>query len=400
MKQSPTLLDAERVRVYPCLFLAAYAAVAAYLLLVSKNMVDPWGKPLGYDFMTFYAAAKMSLAGHAAAAFDIVKMLAVEKTVLPHIDMPFQWAYPPTFQLLSAPLALLPYGVSYLAFMGSTITAWAFTLWRLPAVRPYTTLMLAAPATAVCVFHGQNTMITAALFAGGMGLLSKRPFWAGIILGGLAFKPQMGLLLSIAFAVSGQWRAFIGAALSAALFSALATAVFGIGLWSAFIDHFAFVQMILRNGFLPWSKMPSAFVFCRLLGIAEVPAFAFQMLTASAVALTVAIVWRRAGPSPLAGATLMTGTLLLMPYVFDYEFVVLLLPLALLAVDIGEHGAALPEKLVLAFAYGIAPLMRPLADWTHVQFGFIVLLLTFALCARRALARAATTPSRALAAPG
>jgi hypothetical protein len=288
-----------------------------------------------------------------------------------------------------APLALFPYGVAYVLFTGLTAAAFYVALGLIPEARPYRFVLMAAPATALCIFHGQNALLTAALFTGGVALFERRPFWAGALLGLLAFKPQMGLLLPIAFIAAGQWRAFFGAAGSASLFTAIATAVFGFGLWQAFFDHFAFVELITRNGFLPWPKMPSAFVFSRMLGLPESVALAAQIVTALGVAGAVVLVWRRMGPSPLAWAMLIAGTLLLMPYVFDYELALLGLPLALLASDMSVRGARSSEKVLLLLAFVAAFLMGGVVSAIHLQIGFPILLMTFGLCAKRALAHGA-----------
>jgi Glycosyltransferase family 87 len=387
MSAANPLFDNERMRVYPRIFLGAYLLGALILVVISKDMVDPLGKPLGYDFITFYSASKLTLAGDPAAAFDLTKIFAAQQSIVPKSEMPFQWAYPPTFQLIIAPLALMPYGVAYGVFMALTAAAFFFALCLIPQARPYRLALMVAPGTALCIFHGQNALLTAALFTGGVALFERRPLCAGFLLGLLAFKPQMGLLLPIAFVAAGQWRAFFGAAAGALLLSALATALFGLGLWQVFFDHFAFIELIMRNGWLPWPKMPSAFVFCRLLGLPEQVALAAQIATALGVAGTVAVLWRRTGPTPLAWAALITGTLLLMPYVFDYELAILGLPLALLASDMSLRGAKTAEKALLLLALAVPFLMAPFAGASHLQIGFLTVLLLFGLCARRGLSK-------------
>ena len=385
MSGPPPLFDAERMRVYPRIFLTLYALFGCAALLSLLNIVHLWGEPNAQDFLTFYAASKLTLAGDPASAFNNETLLAMERSVLP-IKGFLQWGYPPTFQLLIAPLALLPYSVSFVLFVTLSIVALALALGLNPETKPYRLVVLAAPATALCAFTGQNSLLTAALFAGGMALSRKRPLIAGTVLGLLAFKPQMGLLLPIALLAAGQWRVFAGAALGAIAFAGLATAMFGLSQWQAFFEHLSFIEQAMRAGELHWSKIPSAFVFARMLDVPEPLALALQLATALAATAGVALAWRRIGMKPLAWATLMTGTLLVMPYTFDYELAILGVPLALLADDMSRRGAVLMEKLTILLVYALSMPVLLIADATHLQIGFILLVAVFALCLRRALA--------------
>ena len=51
---------------------------------------------------------------------------------------------------------------------------------------------------------------------GGLLLLDRRPVLAGILFGALCYKPHFGMLIPVALAASGRWRAFGAAAASAA----------------------------------------------------------------------------------------------------------------------------------------------------------------------------------------
>ena len=63
------------------------------------------GAPLFYDFEAFYEAGRMALHGNAAAAYDDVRMIAAEHAAFPGMTVRLPWNYPPSLQLLVAPLA-------------------------------------------------------------------------------------------------------------------------------------------------------------------------------------------------------------------------------------------------------------------------------------------------------
>ncbi|KAB7742312.1 DUF2029 domain-containing protein [Parvibaculum sedimenti] len=388
-----TLFDEERMRVYPRLSLLIYLLAAIAVVASSTALIDVFGKPLGYDFITFWSASLLTLQGHAADAFDFQKIFAAQRIAVPAGQSIFLWHYPPTFQLLAAPLALLPYLVSYLVFTFGTLALYVITCGRLLKLKEATILLVAFPGVFICAFHGQNSFLSAALFAGAVLAMERRPALAGVLLGLLAFKPQFGLLIPVALIASRQWRLFFITGATAAAFALVATLVFGVDLWLAFFKDAPVVRQIMESGFLPWGKMPSAFIFLRMLGVPAMLAYAAQILTAAGAAAAVAWVWYRQGPTRLAFAVLVSATLLLTPYIFDYEFAILAVPLAILASDMVDRGATRNEKIALVALYGVPAIAAPLAGATHLQIGFPLLLLALGFSVRRALSRQAEASS-------
>ncbi len=61
----------------------------------------------------------------------------------------------------------------------------------------------AFPAVFINIGHGQNGFLTAALLGGALHWLDRKPWLAGILIGMLAYKPQFGVLIPIAFWPAG-----------------------------------------------------------------------------------------------------------------------------------------------------------------------------------------------------
>ncbi|MEN6541495.1 glycosyltransferase family 87 protein [Parvibaculum sp.] len=379
------LFDEERMRVYPRLSLLVYLLAAMGVVASSTALIDIFGKPLGYDFITFWSASLLTLQGHAVDAFDFHKIFVAQRIAVPAGQSIFLWHYPPTFQLLAAPLALLPYLVSYLVFTLGTLALYVFTCGRLLKLKEAAILLVAFPGVFICAFHGQNSFLSAALFAGAVLAIERRPALAGVLLGLLAFKPQLGLLIPVALIASRQWRLFLITGATALGFALVATLILGVDLWVAFFKNTPVVRQIMEAGFLPWGKMPSAFIFFRMLGVPATFAYAAQILTALGAAAAVAWVWYKKGPTRLAFAVLVSATLLLTPYIFDYEFAILAVPLSILASDMVDRGATRNEKIALVALYGMPAIAAPLAGATHFQIGFPLLLLALGFSVRRAL---------------
>jgi alpha-1,2-mannosyltransferase len=381
------LVDAGRLKAYSRLLVAGFLLAMAAMWLASSGNLAPNGKPLGADFVTFWTAGWLALDGNPVGAFDAATIFARQSEVARGLQHVFLWHYPPTFMLIAAPLALLPYLTAYYLFTAVSAALFVVAVRPLVPWREAAILLLALPGTFVCLMHGQNSLLSAALLATALISIDRRPVLAGICIGLLAYKPQFGLLFPLVLAVTGRWRVMVVAGITLAAFVGLSVAVFGIELWAAFLHNVPVVREVVETAQLPWGKMPSAFVFLRMMGVPQGAAYAVQTLLAVAVAGVTVAVWWRSGPSLLAGATLVAGTLLLTPYTFDYEMALLAVPLAIIARHLVRHGASLAERIGL-LVLALSPLaMGAAVESLGVQVGFVCILATFAWSARLALAR-------------
>lgn len=395
---SSSLFDAERLRVYPRLAVIVYLIAGIVLVASATAMIDVFGKPLGYDFITFWGASHLTLSGDAAGAFELGKILAAEQLAVPANDQVFLWHYPPVYQMFVAPLALMPYALSWFVFVGLGLALYVGTTKQLfePALaqgRDAIFLLLAFPGAFICVFHGQNSLYSAAIFVGGMLLLERgRPWMAGLVLGFLIYKPQLGVLLPIAFLVAGQWRVLVATGASAAVIMGLATLLFGVDLWLIFLANAPVLRVVMEEGMLPWAKMPSAFIFLRELGVPQGLAYTAQIVTALGAAISVGVVWYRFGATRLTWAALIAGTLLVSPYSFDYEFAILAPVLVILGSDLVQRGASRLEKVALVALYALPMMVAPFVEVSHFQIGFLLLVGALVFVMRRALSLSSTSP--------
>ncbi len=377
------------MKLYSRFVVAAYAGVMALVFWMSPGLVDPLGKPFGYDFITFWSAGALTLDGQAAAAFDKAAIFAAQRVAVPGSNTVFLWHYPPTFQLVAAGLALLPYLWSYFAFTGLSLAIYVAVLRQIVPWREAGLLLLAFPGVFIAATHGQNSLLSASLICGALLLIDRRPIVSGICIGLMAYKPQLAVLFPLVLMVTGRWRVFWSAAVTALGFAGLATVVLGVELWSVFLSNARVVSHVLEVGQLPWAKMPSAYTLFVLLGAPSTVSYVVQVLVAVTVTSVTALVWWRTGPTLLAGAVLVSATLMIPPYIYDYELALLAIPLALLAGDMLKRGASPLEKFMLPVLY-MAPIgMVPIAELTHIQVGFFIVAAIFVWSVQRALADAA-----------
>jgi alpha-1,2-mannosyltransferase len=378
-------LTAERVRAY-CLILIALAVLAlAALLATSKGLNDYQNRPLGTDFSNVYAAGKYVLEGKAAAPYDWPLQHKKEQEIF-GIDTPFYgWHYPPIFLFLAAALALFPYLAALAIWQLSTLALYLFSI---RAILPRAEVWLPAlafPAVLINIAHGHNGFLTAALIGGGLYLLDRKPIAAGILFGLLIYKPQFGVLIPLALAAGGYWRAFIAAGITVLALCAATYFAFGIGVWEAFRESMTFTrEIVLEKGDTGFHKIQSVFAAVRLLGGPVTFAYAAQGIVFAVVASSLVWLWRSRTAFALKAAALIAGSMLATPYLLDYDLMIAAPAIAFLAAHGLSKGFAPYEKSALAFVF-IAPLLtRAIAEHTFLPLGLFAVILLFGMTLRRA----------------
>jgi len=195
-------------------------------------------------------------------------------------------------------------------------------------------------------------------------LLPVRPILAGICLGLLSYKPQYGLLFPLALIAASQWTVLITASVVTVAMAAVSWLAFGTESWQAFFHWMPmFSQAFLTEGRATWGKMQSIFALVRFFGGSEQLAWVFQWIMSGTVAIVLALMWRSKVRYSLKAAALATGTLLITPYLFMYDMMVLAVPVALLVrigLTSGFRAYELPALgCALALLLSFIPLVAP-----------------------------------------
>jgi hypothetical protein len=286
---------------------------------------------LATDFLSFWSASLLALHGHASSAYDWPAMHALQQSLMGRDPGGFLgWAYPPLFFIAVLPLALMPYGVAFVGWIGITLAACLVAIAAIARDRRGALFALAAPASLACLVVGQNGFLTAALMASVLLNLEARPILAGLLLGLLTYKPHFGLLFPVALLAGGYGRAFVSAALaSLAIF--VASWLMAAGSLIAFVHHIGGMSdNFLSQGVAGFYKLQSLYGFLRMWGARDGVAFAAQGLLLLMMAGFVAWLWRSGKPFPLKCAGLCAASLLATPYLFLYDFPILALAIAFL----------------------------------------------------------------------
>ncbi len=361
-----------------------------------EGLYDSSGKVLGRDFIVFWAAGGLALDGQVREIFDLASFHALQKERLGLPVPVYPWLYPPHFLLYLLPLGLLPYLWAYLAWTGGTFAGYLWAGWRVLGRDPWVVpLLILAPTTYATVLLGQNGFLTAALLAGGLALLDRRPVLAGILFGLLAFKPHLGMLLPVALIAAGHWRSFASAAATVALLAAVSLVAFGIEAWQDFLTLAAAnsARHLAGGDGLFMKIVISPYMASRVLGLDPALGAVLQAGATAFAGWAVWLVFRRPCGASLRIAVVLAATLLASPYGYHYDLPLVTLALLIAYFESARDGFRPGERTVYAVVWFL-PILVPAANDAGLPIAPAVLLAFLGLLLARFRAGALTAGPR------
>jgi arabinofuranan 3-O-arabinosyltransferase len=382
----------RRLYVYGGAFAVLWAITLLNSYLGEHWLVDNNGVPVYTDFTNAFAAGLHALRSDTATLYIPAEALKAQDALVgAGNSFHSTWPYPPTFFLILAPLAILPYVIAFLAWNAVTLLAYIAVVYFIVRRPPAIALVLASPFTVMNIMVGQMGFLTASLLGASMLFLDRRPGIAGLFIGCLTYKPQFGILLPLALAAFRQWKAFTSTIGTTALLIAASITAFGIESWEAFPREL-FEQASLNLSADPelinprfsqrdyWVGLQTIYGLIRTLGGNAAPAWFAQGITTCAAAIIVWLVWRSPARYSLKAATLSAAALVATPYAHAYDLVAIAIPVAFLARDQIAVGLLRGEQTILLALFGIS-LASNRADF--LPLGPIVLIVLLGLILRR-----------------
>ena len=404
---APTVASKKPGAIPPALLIMCFILCLINASLLQSGYVAHWwifdesGLGIPTDFVNVWSAGRLVLDGHPALAYDWDIQKQVQVAVLGQsYEGNFAWHYPPPFLFVAAVLAHFPYAIAFAGWASVSFVPYLAVMCAIVG-RNFGLLLAAAfPVVFTNALVGQNGFLTASLVGGALVLMPTRPILSGICLGLLSYKPQYGLLFPLVLVAASQWKVFFTAGTVAVLMASLSWLAFGTESWQAFFHWMPmFSQAFLTEGRAPWGKMQSIFALVRYFGGTEQLGWMFQWIMSGAVAVLLALMWRSRSVSyPLKAASLAAGALLVTPYLFLYDLMVLAIAVAFLVrigLDEGFARHELPALGLVAALLMIYPLLG-------APTGFGATLVVTALIAWRVSPwrRKMQAPSLAVAAAG
>lgn len=366
-------------------------AMAVTALMLALPLLAGWlqydwlrgedGTLRAYDFISFYAAGAMALSGDGALAYVQDAHRAVEVQAIGHdFGAYYGWYNPPFFLAAVSLVAFFPYVTAFLVWIAAGFALYAASIRAVMGRRLGYLLACANPAVLWNAAVGQNGVISAALLAGVVLQLDRRPKLAGVLLGLLAYKPQFGILFPFVLLVEKRWATLISAALTVSVLVVLSGAAYGWDSWGAFLHNMFFLgDAVFAQSGIGEGKQQSLMMFLREQGVER--SLALGAHGVFVLALLVAVVWGRrvARAQEIRDAVLVTGALLASPYLYVYDLVVLSVPAALLVKHM-LRGPVLRYEWVGLLAVVVLIYTQP--D-IKAQSGLLAVLLMFVLLLRR-----------------
>lgn len=366
--------------------IALVATAADFRAHVSHGLTDRAGEHLARDFVNYWTGPRLLLEGKATLAYDTKAYIAYQRDLIAPAGEFKMYSYPPTAMLLALPLAWLGF-IPGLALWSLAGLAWcAALLGRLLGRREGVIAAVAAPATFVNAISGQNGQFSAGILCGGLMLVERRPWIAGLLLGCLCYKPQMAVLLPVALAAGGHWRCFLATGAAALALVAASAVVAGAEAWTGFLHQTTLQRALMETAHTFWHRMPTMFAAMRTMGAPVAAAYAVQIVSAALAAVAVALAWRGRGSVAVKSATLVIATYLATPYAWDYDLVAVTFAVAWLSLDAARTRFLAWEKLTLAILAAMPLAIGPLTLEIGLQLGPFALWAGLGFALRRALA--------------
>jgi hypothetical protein len=393
------LTEPPRIQLTRWVELSCFAlCVANAVCLATAFVQGHWilnstGQLLATDFVNVWTAGRLALDGYPAVPYDIAlnkeaQVAAIGQSFEGH----YPWIYPPTFLFPAAALAAFPYLWAYGIWIVLTFAAYVAVIRGIIGQGVGIMLACAYPGLLSNFMVGQNGFLTAALIGAALLTMPRGPIISGCLLGILAFKPHLGVLIPVALIADGRWNV-IGAATTTALtLAALSWLAFGTAPWEAFFHALEGAsQATLSEGRgADWFKLQSLYAVVRLLGGSDALAWTTQVSLIVTMAIALYAIWRSRLPFDLKAAALVTATLLATPYIFLYDLVLLAVAMGFL-LRAGAQRGFLPGE----FAYlGLANLLILVFPVVTAPLGFAAVLVVVAMVARRAFADRHSLPTK------
>jgi alpha-1,2-mannosyltransferase len=374
--------------------------------ITSPGLHDRDGNLKGTDFLHFYALGTLAMQHRGSDLYDMEAQSALATRRVPEAaGLRYLPLYPPQVSIFFAPFARLPYMQALIAWWMLCVVIYAvscYSIWRAcPNLRDNGLIVLLLALGFPAFFHliawGQTSAVALACFTVLFFLLrAKRDFVAGLVLGCLIFKPQLGLAAAVVFISTGAWKTVSGAIVSAVAELAIGVFYYGVQPLRQWIHVLLRTQSVLPLLEPRLYQTHSLRTFWSML--LPWPAFAnltlglYAASAIAALAFTISI-WKRGDSVPLAlrFSALLLTTVLIAPHLTVYDLVILV-PLLLLLADwaVGQEANSSRRWLGnLLFLIYLLPLFGPFAQWAHVQLSVIAmgatLCLTWRISSRRAV---------------
>ena len=216
-------LNTRRLRAQALVLALCLWGTCAWIM-TAPGVVGRNGLLKGTDFLHFYTLGSLALEHRGADLYDTTAQSKLAAQRVPDAGTLFFVAlYGPQASLLFAPLAALPYGAALALWLIVSALLYGlscYAIWKTCSNLQregwlVLLLALAYPAFFHLIVWGQTSALALACFTGAyLALHADRKFLAGLAIGCLMIKPQLGLAAAFVFVAAREMRVVAGAIVS------------------------------------------------------------------------------------------------------------------------------------------------------------------------------------------
>lgn len=377
-------LTAGRVRIHGLLLAVCLWTVYA-VDMSTPGLLDRNGLVKGTDFLHFYTLGTLALRGRGDLLYNLRAQAEVARELVAQApNSLYVPLYGPQVSLFFAPFARLPYGWALMAWLAVNVLIYAcccHAVWKsCPSLQAHRwtvfILAIAFPGFFHLLAWGQTSGLALLCFTlAYLALRSDQPLLAGLAIGSLIFKPQLGLAAAVVFVFAREWRVVAGAVAGASIQLAAAWLHYGREVLRIYVHalmHLRAVLPLLEPRLYQTHSLRS---FWSLL--LPWPRVAFALYVICAVgALVLAIrTWRSGAQLSVRFSVLLLATVLVSPHLTVYDLVILAPAFLLLGDWVRTHGEQQATPRIQQLLYLCYPLflMGPLARITHLQLSVVAM---------------------------
>jgi Glycosyltransferase family 87 len=313
------------------------------------------------DFVNFVAAARVLRWG--ACLYCIAPQEAASRAVVggPLTSHIVVFVSPPVVAAAFTPLAGFDPHAALAIFLIISLAAMASAGWliarrwlpnlSMPQRVALVTAGVASAPAAWGIAIGQLDPVLFLALVAGITIARRHPLAGGVLIGALAIKPQLFVLIPVALIIGWNWRVVAGAMITVAGLALSTLLLMG---WTHLLDWPRFVMS--QYDTVPSQSISVPLGISRLMGSATLTATLSLLL----FGVGIVVLWRRRGQLSDAGTAVSLGLILTMlasPHLLAYDSLFLTMPLTWMARR--NWARALALTLALSPAYLVDSFIAP-----------------------------------------
>jgi alpha-1,2-mannosyltransferase len=377
-------LTLKRIRIHGLLLALSLWTVYA-VDMSTPGLLDRNGLVKGTDFLHFYTLGRLALQGRGDLLYNMRAQAEMAREFVANApDSLYVPLYGPQVSLFFAPFARLPYGYALTAWLAANVLIYAFccyAVWKsCPGLQTYRWTVLILAIAFPGFFHllawGQTAGLALLCFTlAYLALRRKHALLAGLAIGSLIFKPQLGLAAAVVFVCAREWKVVAGAVAAASIQLAATWIHYGTEVTLTYLHALRHMEDVLPLLEPRLYQTHSLRAFWSLL--LPWPRVAFGLYVVSAVAILVlaVCVWRSGSLLSIRFSALLLATVLASPHLTVYDLIILA-PAFLLLGDqaVLQHEQMLAPRIqqLLYLCYPLF-LMGALTRITHLQLSVLAM---------------------------